>query len=85
MTSQQKKSKGFWTDRMVKNLMNQRDYRREKQNRAEMEIWYKKFRAIEADIKQKMFSLRKQANQAFRNHDVHLTQSITSKLRDLKK
>ena len=45
---------------MVKNLMNQRDYRREKQNRAEMEIWYKKFRAIEADIKQKMFSLRKQ-------------------------
>ena len=85
MTSQQKKSKVFWTDRMVKNLMNQRDYRREKQNRAEMEIWYKKFRAIEADIKQKMFSLRKQANQAFLNHDVHLTQSITSKLRDLKK
>jgi hypothetical protein len=54
--------------------MNKRDYRMEKQNRALMDECFNKFKNDEAGIKQKMFTLRKQAEQAFRKGDVHRQQ-----------
>lgn len=43
----------FWTPGMVKQFMNQRNYKMEKQNRAQMDVCFNKFRNDEAGIKQK--------------------------------